>query len=51
MLAGFCHGLAEGEFVSGFERGSTDAAEDCGAIAANQRIMNRPGAGRAPQIG
>jgi hypothetical protein len=45
------HGLAEGEFVSGFERGSTDAAEDRGAIPANQWIRHRPGARWAPQIG
>jgi hypothetical protein len=50
VLAELRHDLAEGEFVGGFERGSTDAAKDCGAIAANQRITNGLGARRAPQI-
>jgi hypothetical protein len=47
----FAMSLAEGEFVRGFKRGSANAAEDRGAVAANQRVVHRFGAGRAPQIG
>src|SRR5277367_5645991 len=46
----FTMGLAEGEFVSRFERGSADTAEHCGAIAANQRIMHGLGAPGAPEV-
>ena len=42
--------LAEGEFVRGFERGSTDTAKNGGAVAAHQWILYSPGASRAPEI-
>src|SRR5215475_6373490 len=33
------YALSEGEFVGGFKGRSTDAADDCGAIAADERIV------------
>ena len=47
---GVCLCLAKGEFVSRFQRSSTDAAQHRGAVAAHQRIMNGPRARRAPRI-
>jgi hypothetical protein len=44
------HSLTEGEFVGGFERGSTDAAEDCGAIATNQGVLYGPRTAWAPKV-
>jgi hypothetical protein len=45
------HGLAEGELVGGFERGSTNAAQDGRAVAADQRIMHGSRTRRAPKVG
>ena len=47
---GVCLCLAKGEFVSRFKRSSTDTAQNRGAVAAHQRIMNGPRARRAPEI-
>lgn len=41
--------LSKGEFVGGFERRSTNAADDSGAIAADQRIGYFASTNRTPQ--
>ena len=42
--------LSEGEFVRGLEGRSADAADDCGAVSADERVEDDAGAGGAPEL-
>src|ERR1700759_1779284 len=42
-------GLSEGKFIGGFERGSANAADDGGAVAADEGIVYLSGTVWAPQ--
>src|SRR5581483_10851121 len=44
-------GSAEGQLVGGFERCAAYTANHRGAVAAGERIVNRPRALRAPELG
>ncbi len=44
------HGLTEGQFVGGFEGRAADAADDCGAVSADEGIEDDAGAGGAPEL-
>ena len=41
--------LSKGELVGGFERRSADAADDCGTVAADERIVDFSGTIGTPQ--
>lgn len=50
VLAGMDR-LSEGQFVGGFERRATDAADDCGAVAADEGVGDDARAGGTPELG
>jgi hypothetical protein len=49
VFFGWC--LAKCQLVGGFEGCAAHAADDSGAVAADEGIIDHPRAGRAPEIG
>ena len=47
---GLANSLSEGEFVGGFEGRSAEAADDRGAVAADERVVDGAGADGAPEL-
>jgi hypothetical protein len=45
----FSRALSEGELVGGFEGSAADAADDGGAVAADERVIDGAGADGAPE--